>query len=390
MEEFLDIEPSSCIFYHSLCELKHEEVRQNSNERILTRKNIKLLTYNIFLRPPPVKNNENDWKDERLEDFCKLLHNFDIICLQEMFGMFNSRKQSLIRAATKAGFFFYVDTSSPSFVSKYMVDGGLVILSRFPIVSYSFVQFRYGVIADSLAQKGVLYSKILVKDCFLHLFTSHLQASYFDSGESHFIISCETRMAQLKQINYTMSEILKSEYHKRDKVLLVGDFNVDAQRYSFKRPECLAPEHFSIIEREYDDMLEALNDNGILTRDVFQFYKKFNPITYGDVDPETGVMETCLTHIEDLGSRQSLDYIFECYIKDEYDLENPIPKKRLLIDPDKLKVEKFLSNQISVFNGSEKNKKGYTQLSDHYGLSCEIVYESKKLNFFKQYNFNLI
>jgi endonuclease/exonuclease/phosphatase family metal-dependent hydrolase len=236
MDEYVDIEPSQCIFYHPLCELNESEIRPNSQERILSRRGIKLLTYNIFLRPPPVNNNENDWKDERLEDFCKVLHSFDIICLQEMFGSLNSRKQSLIRAATKAGFFFYIDTSSPGFISKYMVDGGLLILSRFPIISYSFCPFRYGVIADSLAEKGLLYAKILVKDSFLHLFTTHLQASYFYSGETHFKVSCETRMAQINQISYMMSEILKSEYNSCDKILLVGDFNVDAMRYYYKKP----------------------------------------------------------------------------------------------------------------------------------------------------------
>lgn len=236
MDEFIDIDTSSCIFYHSLCDLNHNEIRPNSNEKILERKNVKLLTLNIFLRPPPIKNNENDWKDERLEDFCKIIHEYDIICLQEMFGAFNSRKQSLIRAATKSGFFFYVDTSSPSFLSKYMVDGGLMILSRFPIVSFSFTQYRYGVIADSLAQKGLLYAKVLIKDSFLHLFTTHLQASYLDSGESHFKVSCETRMAQMKQINHMMNDVLKLQYHKRDKIILCGDFNVDAQKYKYKKP----------------------------------------------------------------------------------------------------------------------------------------------------------
>ncbi len=237
MDEFHDIDPSSCIFYHSLCELNLNELKPSSNESILKRKNIKLLTYNIFLRPPPVKNNESDWKDERLEDFCKHLHNFDIICLQEMFGAFNSRKQSLIRAATKSGFFFYVDTSSPSFLSKYMVDGGLVILSRFPIVSFSFCPYRYGVIADSLSQKGLLYAKILVKDSYLFIFSTHLQASYFDSGEHHFQVSCETRMAQISQINKMMAGVLEDEkYSQKDKILLVGDFNVDAGKYQHKTP----------------------------------------------------------------------------------------------------------------------------------------------------------
>lgn len=232
-------EPIRFTFYHPLCELDNNHLNNESRHRIVRRENaeIKVLTYNIFMRPPPIKNNENDWKDERLADFCNQIHNFDIICLQEMFGTFNNRKQMLIRAASLAGFFFYVDKGSPSFVSKYMVDGGLLILSRFPIAAHSYMQYRYGVVADSLAEKGVIYAKIKIKDSFLHFFTTHLQASYFDSGESNFIISFHTRMAQIKQINHFLSEILSKEYHKNnDKVLLLGDLNVDALEYKFTKP----------------------------------------------------------------------------------------------------------------------------------------------------------
>jgi endonuclease/exonuclease/phosphatase family metal-dependent hydrolase len=235
MEDF-DIDPSTMIFFHPLCDLDESEIKDPTREKILNRKNIKFLTYNIFLRPPPIKNNENDWKDERLEDFCKELYNYDIICFQEIFGTLNSRKQILIRAATKTGYFFYIDTSSPSFLSKYLIDGGLLMLSRFPIVSYSFHPFQYGVISDSLAEKGVLYAKILVKDCYLHLFTSHLQASYFNCGEFHFRVSCETRMSQIKQINTFMAGVLSQEYSKKDRIILCGDFNVDALNYSVKTP----------------------------------------------------------------------------------------------------------------------------------------------------------
>lgn len=236
MDDFIDIEKSQCIFYHPLCDLEEKEVKTNSQDRVLSRKNIKLLTYNIFLRPPLIKNNENDWKDERLDDFSKVMHNFDIICLQEMFGALNNRKHSLIRYATKSGFFFYVDALSPSFISKYIVDGGLVILSRFPIISHSYTQFKYGVVSDSLAQKGVLYAKIAVRNTQLHLFTTHLQASYFDCGENHFKVSMNTRMEQIKLTNHIMHDVLKQEYKSGDKIILLGDFNVDANKYKFKRP----------------------------------------------------------------------------------------------------------------------------------------------------------
>ena len=64
-------------------------------------------------------------------------------------------------------------------------------------------------------------------------------------------------------------------------------------------------------------MMSLFNSNGIHTRDTFRFYKEISPITYGEKDPETGMMETVLTHVEDQGSRQSLDYIFECFYDHE-------------------------------------------------------------------------
>ena len=79
----------------------------------------------------------------------------------------------------------------------------------------------------------------------------------------------------------------------------------------------LTAKNLFCIEKEYDDMVNALNGNDLHTRDVFRYHKNYNPITYGDKDPETGMMETVLTHVEDHGSRQSLDYIFECFWKKE-------------------------------------------------------------------------
>jgi endonuclease/exonuclease/phosphatase family metal-dependent hydrolase len=238
MNEFIELEEYTYTLYHPLCQLDKDLIKESKHERIIKRKTIKLLTYNIFLRPPPVNNNQSDWKNERLEEFCKVIYDYDIICLQEMFGALNNRKHSLIRMANKCGFFFYIDTSLPSFMSKYMVDGGLLILSRFPIVSHSFMPYQSGVIADSLSQKGVLYAKIEIKNnCFLNLFSTHLQASYLFSGEYHFNISMVTRMDQMRQLNYFINEVIKSEYdEKKDKIILVGDFNVDALHYKYKRP----------------------------------------------------------------------------------------------------------------------------------------------------------
>jgi hypothetical protein len=110
-----------------------------------TRNGVNILAYNIFLRPPLVKNNESDHKDARLKEFIKLLPQFDIICLQEMFGFLNKRKHKLIRCAAKAGFLYYADSVSPSFFTSFVVDGGLLVLSRYIRICYisNIVDFPY-------------------------------------------------------------------------------------------------------------------------------------------------------------------------------------------------------------------------------------------------------
>ena len=141
---------------------------------------MRLLTYNLFMRPPPVKTNASDFKDARLDEFVKQLDAFDIICHQEVFSTMNTRKQRLITYARKAGFLYHVVNDYPSLFSGYAVDGGLLILSRFPIIESAFELYDYGVVSDALSYKGVLYAKIEIQPgLVLHLFNTHTQASYF-------------------------------------------------------------------------------------------------------------------------------------------------------------------------------------------------------------------
>lgn len=59
----------------------------------LKRNNVKILSYNLYMRPPPVKTNDCDHKDARLEEFVRHhLDDYDIICNQEVFSTLNSRK----------------------------------------------------------------------------------------------------------------------------------------------------------------------------------------------------------------------------------------------------------------------------------------------------------
>ena len=69
---------------------------------------ISLLVLNIFLRPPLISNNGNDYKDLRADYFAKnIMHKYDIVSLQEAFYSFNSRISKLTKIAKSKGYDSY-------------------------------------------------------------------------------------------------------------------------------------------------------------------------------------------------------------------------------------------------------------------------------------------
>lgn len=108
----------------------------------------RLLTFNLFMRPPGVKNNENDYKEQRLDYIIEhLLPSYDIITFQEAFAFANRRIDKLLTAAFDQGFFYHVD-SPRHYPWDLAGDGGLLLLSRFPIKKADRIEFSRGVHAD--------------------------------------------------------------------------------------------------------------------------------------------------------------------------------------------------------------------------------------------------
>jgi endonuclease/exonuclease/phosphatase family metal-dependent hydrolase len=57
------------------------------------------------MRPPGIKNNQDDYKDERLGDILREIEKYDIVCFQEMFGWGSSRRDKLIEEVIKRSIF---------------------------------------------------------------------------------------------------------------------------------------------------------------------------------------------------------------------------------------------------------------------------------------------
>lgn len=110
---------------------------------------VKILTYNIFERPPLIRNNYSDYKDLRLSLFIeKVLPRFDIICLQEMFEYGSKRQKRLLAAAADLGFKYQHKSPAKSLFWDWSIDGGCLVLSKFPFAHIASETYDRGAAAD--------------------------------------------------------------------------------------------------------------------------------------------------------------------------------------------------------------------------------------------------
>lgn len=113
-----------------------------------TDSNARFLTLNIFMRPPGVTNNLSDYKDERLAYIVDhILPQYDVVAFQEAFAFGSRRKDWLIRQARAMGYNHHIE-SPRHYPWEIAVDGGLLIMSRFPIRVSHDIEYPRGFHSD--------------------------------------------------------------------------------------------------------------------------------------------------------------------------------------------------------------------------------------------------
>jgi len=306
--------------------------------------------------------------------------------------------------------------------------GGLMILSKYPIISRDCIIFTERTKIDSIAAKGVLYAKIALSDqhCF-HLFNTHLQATYNDNPQSSKsndssseerpkkIDSSESvRISQLQQLRCFLLEKTKND---DDPIVLVGDFNVNSRhgnsnsnnsdRNHGSEEYLRMMEILRGVEKEFstESIPNSMNDEKS-QRMLFYSREEFNerdmlledlgyhPATVGDILEEKGsdgsireiAREVQLTHPNDQCLSKRLDYIFWLE-KKHITLENNGNVISSIKDSDQnfsstfpfqLKVKERTCRIEHFFIESSDHWQlqslPFTQLSDHYGVSIELEY----------------
>ena len=123
---------------------------------------------------------------------------------------------------------------APSWFSKHIGDGGLLIVSRLPIVYSDYHVFDYPAVhSDYGALKGCLYAKIdlgPLGGSHLHLFNTHTQASYSELVLEQYVETYVARYEQLKEVKQAVKRLVfdrdSTAFDRaKDVVVVAGDFN---------------------------------------------------------------------------------------------------------------------------------------------------------------------
>jgi endonuclease/exonuclease/phosphatase family metal-dependent hydrolase len=372
---------------------------------------LRLLTYNMLLRPPFINYNGNDYKNERLQIFIEqVLPRYDVVALQEVFWFMNTRLPYLLQEAKKAGFCWYCTTTPPPALSRKFIDGGLVILSRYPIVETKSRLYSSGVQIDGWAAKQGLYAKIqITPSSCIHVFTTHTQADYASNPTNKW--TAQARMHQIEELAEMVRDVASSDPTKGD-LFVMGDLNVDARAHNStnnKERQKISAEERSKWGKwgeedkesdEYVEMMKRFRD--IVGKDVIctnllqEAHGGIHPVTIGDVKVrETGeidALDVVLTDpVTDMFSRSCLDYILHFKHKEDRkqrkDFNRGLGKAKEIESDDvststiieEVVVDTMASRVEPFFLDPKVIGLPCTQLSDHYGLSASLDLVTRKV-----------
>eukprot|EP00158_Paraphelidium_tribonemae_P007362 Partr_v1_DN28218_c0_g1_i1_m76471 putative calcium calmodulin-dependent protein kinase len=340
---------------------------------------IRLLSFDLNIKPPGIKNNASDYKDARLQYFCNsILPNYDLISIQNCYAFGSRRREKLLRKANDLGFKSWICSPGKAIFSESQhiptsnddstsiaIDGGLIILSKYPIVRSGRLTFDKSALADRLFAKGALYAGIMVPGAFgyqfMHIFNTNLQTAFdpdslatYDPSEVGTVV----RRSQIKALRQFMEHHLNKELTTyeansqgvslHDIVLLMGNFNINARKGV--HDGAAHGEEYSIFkkmmenpDRDAHQQHDATRSREFRLIDLVYEATGVHPVTFGETDAEKRPVEQILTNRRFNSVNACTDLIFQVAVEPTADgYKTRCPAKFLDIKKHATAVEKFI------------------------------------------------
>ncbi len=197
------------LYFSTAAVAENEGNAKNLNADIRNNSSISILTYNAFLRAPSwiFFRDRQTWRTKYIPDG---LRGYDVVVLQEAFS--NRHRKAIIEALEDE----YPYQSKILGVNEFFsYNGGVIILSRWPILSEAQTVFTPCDGSDCMVKKGVVYTKINKLGKNYHLFGLHLQAQ---------VEYADARIAQFPEVR---DFIERQNIPEDEPLLIAGDFNVN-------------------------------------------------------------------------------------------------------------------------------------------------------------------
>ena len=190
---------------------------------------LKVLTYNVFLMSKTLYPNwGQDHRAQAIPD-ADFFQGKDVVLLQEAFD--NSSSEALkSRAAaqyphqtpvvgrSKDGW----DATGGAYSATTLEDGGVTLLSKWPVVRKEQYIYKDACGSDSFSNKGFVYAVLDVNGTKVHVVGTHTQSTDSGCGAGEAVAD---RAAQLKE----MDAFLDAKNIPADEEIMVaGDLNIDS------------------------------------------------------------------------------------------------------------------------------------------------------------------
>ena len=308
-----------------------------------------------------------DCKTARLRAFARhVLPEYDIVCLQEMFGapriLTAGRRALLLRQAKKCGFKYVMKSPFPTLWKGRFLDGGCVILSKFPIEETSKLEYDDAIVQDSLASKGVIHARVKIsKKSSLNVFVTHLQAAY------HYPASKEEARVQKKQLQQLCKFVKLTMKSNPSPIIVLGDFNIDAFQNEENALYTFMVNSFDQIDatNKIRDLIRESHDGKSPPTTVPYLFNKETGEEYSlgsNIETETGPRLPSPSFIKENLSKlslrpQALDYAFLFDRGQKLQIRARVQEFRMK-DVDKTKTYPFF------------------YLSDHFGLGVDLRFQN--------------